>query len=892
MIFLIGEQEGKNLGNNGFYFWKNALKKVEAYFVIHPQSQNHPILDDLTEMEKEHLIIMDSRKHLEVFNQASMLFVTLSFKDVMPSTVRLEEINQPLIYLQHGTLGIKKIYYTESSYYSHIHKFLYYNKSVSDQLIESNFEDYQLKYCPAQPRYEGLLNKNVETLENSILFFFTWRDNGDVTSIYKMLDEIEKSHSNKKCTVILHDFIEISSEKTYSFDIYKASQVDVQEELCKCEYFITDYSSVIWDAVAVEKKCLLWWNDFSDVSTDREFYITEKDVTNILGNTFTDILRLIEAPYVQDNYFYNGLQFDHQLAKVGVYTSQLVEYFIEKIKNKVSILGYNFYGSGGTVTASKALAYGYLKNDYLVEMMSMTRTTLDKLPLPGCVMKSIVDWRNRDLTFNISNKFESSTDFQLDYEYNKFNYNDITEKKLNYYLANSNFGMLISTREILHLIVKKYESIHNIKYMFHTDYSFFKEQNPELHDRFINEEFSNGIFLTPKARDEYINNLNITFKHTKIVPNGLFTPVRKRYNKKPDYKVTITDMKLKDDRLFIGAEARTNFEYINQSSIEQVNLEIGQSVYPLSIIKSDEKYPSVVNLESTEPININMLLGQNDIAFQLQINGQGHRLTPDDISIEYPKYKIIDSICIKNGKINTIQSFMMVVETEPEYSVFKINSSLNYENPIFENYIYEEEHHVLIKSENYDSPFIVSSFNTECQITVNQLNLLKQEDPQRLDICSVVRVSKDRREQLEEYLKLAKYLKNQKSNIFINIFGDGDLLEEMKEKAEKDGLETNLEFRGFSKNIQKDTANFDTQVSLSRKESFGMTYLEALAAGKRIFTYRNIGSEEMFGNYDKVFIEDYADLINKIQEENSMYFSQMREDIYSKYDINTIINQI
>lgn len=893
MKFLIGEQLGINLGNNGFYFWKNALKKVDAYYVINEESRENPLLNNLTEREKKYIIIMDSKEHIEVFNTADMYFVTLSFKDIFPSCYKLEEIDRPLVYLQHGKLGMKKVYYTETTYYSHIYKFMYYNESLTNTLIEDNFEEYQLKYLPTQPRYEGLLKKDEKfiTENDSILFFFTWRDNGDINAIFKMLNELKETPESKKIKVILHDFIELDDKNNYPFEILSAKDVDVQEELSKCEVFVTDYSSVIWDAVAIGKKSFLWWKDFKEVSANREFYISEENVENILSDTFENLLEKIDSSYNYDNYFYNNTKFDPKKVINGEYTMDLVNYFIDKINNKIGILGYNFYGNGGTVTSSKALASGYLKEDYLVEMLSMSRTTLDMLPVPGCTMKTLVDWRNREKFLIENSKIECCEELQLDYVYNKNIYNKVTEMKLDYYIRKNNFKLIISTREILHLFLKRYDDIHNIKYIFHTDFDYLKEQNPSLFNRLENESFKNGVFLTENAKTRYIEELKINFTNTQIIPNGLYEPVRRRYSKMVEFNSEIVKAEINDSKLYVNFVLKSNFNYIYRDKIQEIKICINGQNLETKMVDQHDKYPNTIEFTNAYGLELVSLLKEQKMTINIKYENREIILIPKNTELKQPEYNIIKKLSINDGVIKAKQNFIKLVEDKIVYSLYEIKGHVKLLDKSIECTEINGKRFIKVNSEQYDEKILkITSMLTEIKCSIGDLALIKQKEERKV-VCAVMRISFDRRELVEEYIEFAKYLKANESQIFLSIFGGGDLLNEMKKVVKTQQLEEYIEFKGVSTNVKKDTKDIDTQLTLSHKESFGMTCLEALAADKRIFTYRNVGSEAMFEGYDDVFVSNFAELEAKILNDNYKYFKKIKRDIYPKYEMNSIINR-
>ena len=94
-----------------------------------------------------------------------MYFVSLSYKDITPTKLGFFKtdffIEKPLIYLQHGTLGIKAIEYKGYGYNNNMFRFLYYNKNIKPTLMDYNkFKDYQLYYGIYPPRYIELVKRH------------------------------------------------------------------------------------------------------------------------------------------------------------------------------------------------------------------------------------------------------------------------------------------------------------------------------------------------------------------------------------------------------------------------------------------------------------------------------------------------------------------------------------------------------------------------------------------------------------------------------------------------------------------------------------------------------------------------------------------------------------
>lgn len=168
-------------------------------------------------------------KHFKIYLNADMYFVSLSYKDITPTKLGFFKtdffIEKPLIYLQHGTLGIKAIEYKGYGYNNNMFRFLYYNKNIKPTLMDYNkFKDYQLYYGIYPPRYIELVKRHKAYHAQphngkNILWFMTWREYlGDnymtqmlmhqikgVLSSQKLADYLDKT--NSVFTVCLHQFL-------------------------------------------------------------------------------------------------------------------------------------------------------------------------------------------------------------------------------------------------------------------------------------------------------------------------------------------------------------------------------------------------------------------------------------------------------------------------------------------------------------------------------------------------------------------------------------------------------------------------------------------------------------------------------------------------------------
>ena len=75
-------------------------------------------------------------------------------------------------------------------------------------------------------------------------------------------------------------------------------------------------------------------------------------------------------------------------------------------------------------------------------------------------------------------------------------------------------------------------------------------------------------------------------------------------------------------------------------------------------------------------------------------------------------------------------------------------------------------------------------------------------------------------------------------------------------------------------------------IDFSINHSFGMTYIEAILNGKKVFCMKNPGSLEVMNNIPNSYIESYEDLtekINKLYKTTKKELVNNYEEIEKKY---------
>lgn len=726
-IWLFGENKGETSNNNSYYFWKkivNIEDNIEKYFIMEKNKQNIKTYENLEQNEQKYILWRNSIKHYKKYFESDMFFVTLSYLDVIPDKLfnyRIKLlIKKPTIYLQHGTLGIKKIGYSGNAYNNNMFRFCIYNKSINEiYKIKNNFKNYQLYYAEYHPRYMELL-KREKTFENKkqILWFLTWREyfgENINTNIFKrkirsvirskeLIKYLEEKDIYLK--ICVHSFFDKNylNEIMQSIDTKKIifvyqNDIDVMDEIAKSKLLITDYSSIGYDFTFLNKPVILFQPDLESYLQKRPLYCEIETISKYSIFDSDDLIKKIISEKYKINLFYkkglpNKINYDYVLN--GKHIEKMYKYFYKIQNNKITFIGYNFYGVGGTVNATRALAEGLLEKGYLVELLSLKKTKKPKNMPYGLNLNYIFFEKTKSLKEKIIRIFYN---FKRNYVYLKYDFNmnllhPYCGYTLNKLMKNIKTNTLISTRESLHLFLNECTSpmVKNKIYFFHCPVDMLNTVFPGALDQIKKNYIDKAIFVTEKNRIALKEQYNYT-----------------QYN----------------NHLILG------------NALEE--------------------------------------------------------------------YKIID----------------------------------------------KKEIEKISKKERYAAIYLL-------------------------------RISKDRIEDLKNLINYGKYIKeNNIKNIVIDIFGTGNYVEEFLNELEQNNILDIIRYKGVTENVKGELKNHDLMIDLSLNHSFGMTYIEAVLNGKKVFCMKNDGSIEVMGKIPNTFIESFDDLTQKI---NNLHKTTKKE-LIRNYEI-------
>lgn len=538
-IWLFGENRGRTADNNSFYFWKYAVKiqdNIKKYFVMEASAENKRIYDGLSDEEKENIIWKNSKRHFFVFFHADMFFITLGRRDISPDRLAIARIDlfphRPVIRLGHGNLAIKKVGYTGKAYGNNMFRCVYYNPTIKDTLIEENdFAPYQLYYSEYLPRYQELcsreLNKKAHT-KTRVLWFITWREyfgrNAQTEDFLKTVNQLLANEDMRSIlerqdiefTVCVHQFfgseygeeIKKLSQK-YGIRFLLATEIDLLDEIVENDVLITDYSSLGFDFTALNKPVIMFQPDLEEYLKQRELYCSKEELCNYNVEKVEDLIELIKNQDFKTNSFFlkrSKVITDLHAVATGKHIEKMYLDFKRAQENRITFIGYNFFGEGGTVFATRALAEALMEEGYMVELRSLKREG-NAVGCPGGVNLTYEYSENRkNLVYKIFLRVLKSLGCYkyLRHDKNKRKVLGVAERRMKKYLEGCNSLCVISTRESFHPMLYDVDEVEYQKlYFFHCPVEVFETNFPELIAELNRRKLEKAIFVTEKNREQY-----------------------------------------------------------------------------------------------------------------------------------------------------------------------------------------------------------------------------------------------------------------------------------------------------------------------------------------------------------------------------------------------------
>lgn len=561
IIWLFGENVGKTANNNSFFCWLHFLEcddNIDKYFVLEDNPQNKRILSTLSNRARQFVVWRNSIDHYLLYQNTNLAFVTLSYLDVVPDQLFGKKTKWyaqfPLVYLQHGLTGQKKLGYTGYSYNNNMFRFVYYNRNIKEKLVsENNFLPSQLYYGIFQPRYQQLVARyrHYQSMKEhggaskEILWFLTWREyKSQSIEEIKFQSILQSSisskrlksyltHSNASLCIVLHrqmignlsESIGISSDS--NIKLIDGGSIDILEKLASADLLITDYSSVAYDFAFLDKPVILFTPDRADYEKNREFYSTEDDYEGFRFDRFSDLMECLENDdYSVPRFFRDAFPrtINYDKIESGDYIQRMYEYFLNIQRNAVAFIGYNFWGAGGTVTATKALAEALTAQGLMVSMVSLKGKSRSPLGPRGVRYRSFYRYGSKSRIEKAKRLLYRNRKYLKPIEYDESIDNLIPYSgyALQQYLDYSKDAVIVSTRDSFHSALYSSNFTGKKLYFWHTAADSIDSIFPNLLPSLMGKDFDGSLFTTINNR-EGIKELGISIGSNIILGNTLLS---------------------------------------------------------------------------------------------------------------------------------------------------------------------------------------------------------------------------------------------------------------------------------------------------------------------------------------------------------------------------------
>ena len=289
-IWLIGEARGKCLRENGYYFFLHCRAQhpeMEVYFVVDTSSRQHKDLAD-----NPYVLTYGSVRHIDIYLRATTCFYTHTYSDfIYRELFLLDHRNKKLVFLHHGVLGFKMF---DKRYAANRHLM---DLFVVGSTLEREILIKQAGVAPNKvkvtgyPRYDSMTNSaSPENLQISYLpthrnWLRVAANNFRQTEFYKKVSELINlpeltsflSDNNITFKVYLHAAMQeyTSQFKTENkqIRIMGFSEDPPLDMICNSHLLITDYSSVSWDFLYLDKPVLFYRFDLDKYLASRGSYL-------------------------------------------------------------------------------------------------------------------------------------------------------------------------------------------------------------------------------------------------------------------------------------------------------------------------------------------------------------------------------------------------------------------------------------------------------------------------------------------------------------------------------------------------------------------------------------------------------------------------------------------
>jgi len=330
-IWLVGENYGLSARDNGLAFFEYCMKNrnavdAEVYYVTKRENKDSKALEPY----KDHVLIYDSDDHIYYDELAEFYIVSHGIRDVMPSLYHnsVGIYRKPVIYLQHGITAMKIMDINNKSYGGSIRKFIVSSEFEKELLVHSRqfwedevmvtgfsrhdklaVEESDGKYIWVMPTWRDWLIKSERNFRNSLFY----RYYSELFRSEKLYQELLKAGQKLVFSLHIefekykHFFDEFENDLIHIADMHERK---ISDRIRECSMMVTDYSSIIFDAVYLGKPVVFFQFDQAEYHKYRGSYVNlETDLPGEVDHTPTELTDTLIV------YLQNGFVFQPEFRK-------------------------------------------------------------------------------------------------------------------------------------------------------------------------------------------------------------------------------------------------------------------------------------------------------------------------------------------------------------------------------------------------------------------------------------------------------------------------------------------------------------------------------------------------------------------------------------------------
>ncbi len=310
-IWLIGENYGQCIFDNGFWFFEYCIrerKRNDVFFVIRKDALGE---HNFPNIMGQKMLVYGAYEHIKTQMLANVLTFSHSPRDlIFPFLQKLLFKDQYTVFLNHGIFSLKKATKDQHSFLKYLDVFVV-SSEREKQIIASNFSiDADKIEITGLARYDKLIN-DIPKSPKEILYIPTWRDwVSNIQSTPPYIHAILKFINSKELKLCLE-----KNDAVLTVHFHKSmadqcknipSAIDceniqfsdtdprtVQQLLQQSHLMITDYSSVSWDFIYLDKPVLFYQFDQYEHLSRKGSYINLN--SELFGEVFTNSDSLIDT---------------------------------------------------------------------------------------------------------------------------------------------------------------------------------------------------------------------------------------------------------------------------------------------------------------------------------------------------------------------------------------------------------------------------------------------------------------------------------------------------------------------------------------------------------------------------------------------------------------------